>query len=391
MNIYHWFSKKPTVEKPNVGLILPGGGARGAYQVGVLKAIEELLPAGSASPFPVVTGTSAGSLNASMVASRSSNYTDGMRRLEGMWKNLHMDMVVRTEVSVALKTGAAWMWSFASRGSMDSPPRSLLDNSPLRSLLENHVNLARMRQCIETGHLQALGITSSSYAQGASITHFEGQPDLEGWERTRRFGIPTRLAINHLMASIAIPVVFPAVRIENDYHGDGSMRESAPLSPALHLGANKLLVISVRNPTLDEPPAVRQAPQYPSLGQITGYVFDTLFMDRLDSDIERLNRINFALSKTRRDTFRHGNSLLRPVEFLVISPSRDIRSIVARHTSAFPRSMKILLSGIGAMAKEGRPLTSYLLFDSAFCRELIELGYEDGQREREKLQALLEL
>jgi NTE family protein len=389
MGIQHWFSKRAITEKQTLGLILPGGGARNAYQVGVLKAVEELLPTGTQSPFPVVTGTSAGSLNAGMIASRSSDFSDGMRRLLGMWENLHMDMVVKTDAKTAAKTGARWVWSFASGGMRHSQPDSLLDNTPLRHLIENHVNLARMRQCIQAGQLRALGITASSYARGASITYFEGDESIPEWERTRRFGNPARLRIDHFMASIAIPVVFPAVKLNNEYHGDGSMRESAPLSPALHLGANKLLIISVRNPTDD---ASKMAePVYPNLGQIAGYMFDTLFIDRLDSDIERLDRINFALSKTRQSSFRHNDALLRPIEFLVISPSVDIRDIVAKHTRSFPRSMRVLLSGLGAMTKEGRPLTSYLLFDSAFARDLIELGYKDGYAQREKLQELLEL
>lgn len=389
MGIQHWFSKKTPPHKQTLGLILPGGGARTAYQAGVLKAVEELVPTGKPSPFPVVTGTSAGSLNAGMVASRSSDFSDGMRRLLGMWENLHMDMVVRTDAKTTTRTGARWIWSFASGGMRQSQPDSLLDNTPLRSLIENHVNLARMRQCMETGHLRAVGITASSYSRGASLTYFEGQEELQQWQRTRRFGIRSRLRIDHFMASIAIPVVFPAVKINNEYHGDGSMREAAPLSPALHLGADKLLIISVRNPTTDAVPTAE--PIYPNLGQIAGYMFDTLFIDRLDSDIERLKRINFALSQSKTPTFQHNDSLLRPIEFLVISPSVDIREIVARHVHSFPRSMRILLSGLGAMTKEGRPLSSYLLFDSGFARELIELGYKDGYAQRDKLQELLEL
>ena len=247
-----------------------------------------------------------------------------------------------------------------------------------------------MRQCVQSGHLEALGITASSYGRGASLTYFEGKEGLQPWERTRRFGVPARLRVDHFMASIAIPVVFPAVQIGSEYHGDGSMRESAPLSPALHLGANKLLIISVRNPQT-EYNQTDQVPRYPNLGFVAGYMFDTLFMDRLDSDIERLKRINFALSQTKQSTFKHDDSLLRPVEFLVISPSVDIREIVAKHVRRFPRSMRILLSGLGAMTKEGRPLTSYLLFDSNFARDLIELGYKDGVAQRAKLQELLEL
>ena len=389
MGIQHWFSKKAAAEKQMLGLILPGGGARNAYQVGVLKAVEELIPTGQPSPFPVVTGTSAGSLNAGLVASRSGNFSDGMHRLLGMWENLHMDMVVRTDAKTATRTGARWIWSFASGGMGKSQPDSLLDNTPLRSLIENHVNLARMRQCIQAGHLRGLGITASSYSRDASLTYFEGLEELQSWQRTRRYGVPTRLRIDHFMASIAIPVIFPAIKINNEYHGDGSMREAAPLSPALHLGANKLLIISVRNPQSQEAPTT--TPIYPNLGQIAGYMFDTLFIDRLDSDIERLNRINFALSQSKQHSFQHDDALLRPVEFLVISPSVDIRDIVAKHVRSFPRSMRILLSGLGAMTKEGRPLTSYLLFDSGFARDLIELGYKDGYAQREKLQELMEL
>ncbi len=387
MVIPHWFSRKADTSQKTLGLILPGGGARNAYQVGVLKAVEELVPTGSPSPFPVVTGTSAGSLNAGMIASRSSDFSDAIHRLTGMWENLHMDMVVRTDTKTTSKTAARWLWSFTSGG--NSQPDSLLDNTPLRSLIENHVNLARMRQCIAAGQLRALGVTSSSYSRGASITYFEGQDELKPWERTRRIGTPTRLRLDHFMASIAIPVVFPAIMMGNEYHGDGSMREAAPLSPALHLGADKLLIISVRNPQPDNVSALK--PRYPNLGQIAGYMFDTLFMDRLDSDIERLNRINFALAQTKRQMFQHNNAKLRPIEFLVISPSVDVRNIVAKHVHAFPRSMRILLKTFGAMNKEGRPLTSYLLFDSGFARELIDLGYHDGLAQRDKLQELLGL
>lgn len=386
----HWFSKKQSQEQQTLGLILPGGGARNAYQVGVLKAVEELITAKNPSPFPVVTGTSAGSLNAGMIASRSMDFNDGLQRLLGMWENLQMEMVVRTDAKSTTKTGARWLWSFASGGGGNSQPDSILDNTPLRSLIENHVNLARMRQCIHSGHLQALGITASSYGRGASLTYYEGHEELQPWERTRRYGLPTRLGVDHFMASIAIPVVFPAVKINNEYHGDGSMRESAPLSPALHLGANKLLIISVRNPQTEYDPR-NVAASYPNLGFVAGYMFDTLFMDRLDSDIERLKRINFALSQSKQVTFKHNDSILRPVDFLVISPSVDIREIVANHVKRFPRSMRILLSGLGAMTKEGRPLTSYLLFDSNFARDLIELGYNDGYAQRDKLQELLEL
>jgi NTE family protein len=212
---------------------------------------------------------------------------------------------------------------------------------------------------------------------------------LAPWKRTRRVGQATELTLDHLMASSAIPVLFPAVKLKNEYFGDGSMRQTAPLSPALHLGANRLLIIGVRNPRPDTPPVEGARIPYPSFGQITGYIFDTLFMDSLDADIERMRRINHTITETRDNRVEYKDSSLRQIEYLVITPSRDIREIVERYVGNFPRSVRILLKGIGALAREGRPLMSYLMFDAPFCKELMELGYEDGMAAREQVLQLL--
>ena len=193
------------------------------------------------------------------------------------------------------------------------------------------------------------------------------------------------------MASSAIPLVFPAVWLDDEYHGDGSMRESAPLSPAIHLGADRLLIIGVRNPAPDPKPAAGEKVPYPTIGQITGYMLDTLFMDRLDSDIERMNRVNHIIGETRSKYIEHEDTTLRPIEFLMISPSKDVREISERHTKDFPRSVRLLLRSLGALSHESRPLLSYLLFESAFCQELIELGYQDGLSARNEITELLEL
>jgi NTE family protein len=191
------------------------------------------------------------------------------------------------------------------------------------------------------------------------------------------------------MASSAIPVLFPAVKLGNEYFGDGSMRQTAPLSPALHLGANRLLIIGVRNPKLDVP-SEKTAVPYPTFGQISGYIFDTLFMDSLDADIERLRRINHTITETRDKQVEYKDTSLRQIDYLVISPSGDIREIVARYVQNFPRSVRVLLKGIGALAREGRPLMSYLMFDAPYCKELLELGYQDGMAAREEVLRLLD-
>jgi NTE family protein len=264
----------------------------------------------------------------------------------------------------------------------------VLDNSPLRELLERHIRFARIQHAIDSGDLQAVSVTASGYTSGLSVTFYQAVEGLKPWKRTRRLGQPTELTLNHLMASSAIPVLFPAVKLRNEYFGDGSMRQTAPLSPALHLGANRLLIIGVRNPTLDIP-SEKLAVPYPSFGQISGYIFDTLFMDSLDADIERMRRINHTITETRDKQVEYKDTSLRQIDYLMISPSRDIRAIVARYVQNFPRSVRVLLKGIGALAREGRPLMSYLMFDAPYCKELLELGYQDGMAAREEVLRLL--
>jgi NTE family protein len=385
----YWFSRKKKNEPSIPGLILPGGGARNAYQAGVLKAINELLPKDTPNPFPVICGTSSGAINAAILASNATQFSEGVSRLTGIWENFSCDKIFYTDAWTALKSGLQWAAAFATASLGTSSPRALLDNSPQRTFIESHIRLARIQHAIDTGALRALAITASSYSSGHSISYFQGIDGLLPWQRTRRFGIAQEINIDHLMASSAIPLVFPAVWLNNEYHGDGSMRESAPLSPALHLGANRLLIIGVRNPTPDAAPMAGAKAPYPTIGQITGYMLDTLFMDRLDSDIERLNRINLTINETPEKRVELEDITLRPIEFLTISPSKDVREIAQRHARDFPRSVRLLLKGLGALSQEGRPLVSYLLFESGFCRELMELGYQDGLASQAEIRELL--
>lgn len=352
----------------------------------MLKGIAEIWPQQRGNPFPVITGTSAGAINATVLAASAMRFRAGVARMVGVWSNFRSGKVIRDDGLNALRTGLHWAWSILTGGMGVGKPRSLLDNTPLRSLLEHQVNFARIQQSIDAGDLEALAITASSYHRARSVTFFQARDGIEGWSRTRREGMRCTLDLDHLMASVAIPVVFPAVWVREDYYGDGSMRQAAPLSAAIHLGAERLLVIGLRSEGMS---LLRQAPsepEYPTLGSIAGYMLDTLFMDSLYSDLERLTRINQLLQDQGP---AHGSAKVKEVAAHVILPSEDVLEITARHAKSMPRSVRFLLKSVGALNSGGLPLVSYLLFEEGYCRELIALGYRDALAQREHLLAFL--
>jgi NTE family protein len=385
----YWLSFKKKHEPQITGLVLPGGGARSAYQAGVLRAIADILPVDAGNPFQVISGASSGALNAVMLASNAMQFREGIRRLNGIWENFHVDKVFRTDAWTAVKSGFRWGVTFGSAGLIKGQPKSVLDNSPLREMLERHIRFPRIQQAIDRGALRAVAVTASGYTSGTSVSFYQGIRGLVPWKRTRRLGRPEELTLDHLMASAAIPWLFPAVMLHEEYYGDGSMRQTAPLSPALHMGANRLLIIGVRRPGPDPAPTHDAIVPYPTFGQIAGYIFDNLFMDSLDADIERMRRINHTIGETRGKRVEFMDTALRQIEYLMVAPSRDIREIVERYVGNFPLSVRILLMGLGAMAKEGRPLMSYLMFDAPYCKELIDLGYRDAMESRDQILHLL--
>lgn len=370
----------------DIGLVLPGGGARCAYQVGVLKAIAEILPKGAPSPFPVISGTSAGAINSVVLASRARRFSGAVSELEKVWGNFRTHHVFKSDAQTIVKTSARWLASIGTGGLLGNAPRSLLDNDPLRQLLNRHLRISHVQDSIDRGFLDAIAVTAAGYGSARSVSFYQGKTGLEPWSRVRRLGVPTTLRLDHLMASIAAPLIFPGVQIGREYYGDGAMRQATPLSPAVHLGAERILVIGVRNEERDPEPGPDDPVPYPSLGRVAGYMLDALLMDGLSADLERLARLNFIVNEQPNKTLEGDFESLRSIDAMIILPSQDIREIALRYIHEMPRSVRLLMRGLGALNYGGRQLVSYLLFEAGYTRELIRLGYADAMNRRQQLQ-----
>lgn len=373
--------------RPKTALILTGGGARAGYQVGVLKAIKELLPDSRVNPFPILCGTSAGAVNAAALAVWAEDFGTGVDRLHDIWTNFRAGHVYRADPAGVAIAGLRWLSAPALGWIAHRSPRSLLDNTPLRRLLEDFLDFERIDGAIARHALHSISITCSGYASGQSVTFFQGRADLEPWRRRQRFSAHVKLNLDHLMASSALPFIFPAVKLHREWFGDGSMRQLAPISPAIHLGADRVLVIGAGCMAADDQRPPGDA--YPTLAQIAGHALSGIFLDSLSADIERTSRINHTLSLIPEDVRLARGLALRPIDVVHISPSQRLDHLAARHAKALPPAMRALLRGIGAMNRNGGALTSYLLFEKPYTEALIALGYEDTMARRDELRCFL--
>lgn len=367
-------------------LILSGGGARAAYQVGVLLAIARLSPRHSGNPFPILCGTSAGGINAAALAAGADDFHHAVRELARAWLQLTPEQVYRASMPALFGRAAHWVVSLLVGGLGRHNPRSFLDNRPLGQLLGRMIDFAGIDRSIQLGYLRALAITASGYTSGQSVSFFQGCDALEGWQRAQRIGTRTQIGAEHLLASSAIPFVFPAAHLNREYFGDGSVRQVAPISPAIHLGAERVLVIGVA-PQREEPPPRERVVAYPPIAQVAGHLLDSIFIDGLEADLERVRRINRTVGLLpESERVRLG---LRPIEVFSITPSRPLERLAMPHRSTFPPGLRFMLSGLGAFRRQGTVVASYVLFHHEYTRQLIRLGYRDAMVQRTALTEFL--
>ena len=390
---------------PITGLVLSGGGARAGYQVGVLKAIAQLRRESGTdlrrNPFGVICGTSAGAINSAALACSADDFDAAVEQLTSVWRGFSAEQVYRADSLGVIRTGAQWLTMVSVGWALNrfrrARPRSLLDNAPLAELLARVVPLQRLPRLLASRHLQALAITASGYGSGEHVTFYQSAVPIAPWTRTQRQAVPTEIGLPHLLASSAIPFVFAATELDHEgqreWFGDGSMRQMAPISPAIHLGAQRVLVIGAGR--LHEPPG-RRAPNtgYPSIAQIAGHALSGIFLDALAADVERLDRINRTLALLS-DAQRLATPLRR-VQALVISPSQRLDDLAAQHIDALPRPVRALLGGVGVSSRlasqgpRGAALASYLLFEAPYTQALIALGEADTLARRDEVLAFFD-
>lgn len=368
-----------------VALVLQGGGARGAYQVGALKAIAEITGQHH-SPFPIICGASVGAINALPLATMADDYQAATDHLERLWRSLRCDSVYDTRSLPLLGTGAKWVWTLLFGQFGVKAPGAFLNNAPLRGLLRREFDRARMNAAIGSGALHALCITASSYDEGKAIIFFEGHDSIRDWERARRCGRRTRIGPQHLMASSSLPFVFPPVAVDGGFYGDGALRLTAPLSPAIHTGADRLMVIAARDNVPDPPPRDNLG-HCPTIGEMAGHALDILFNDNLDADHERMTRVNETVSLL--DEEARGKTPLRVIQTMRLSPSQDLREIAKRHAHEMPTAIRLLMRSLGSWSSDGR-LISYLLFESGYTGALIDLGYADTMKRSRAVREFLQ-
>lgn len=380
-------NKKRNYLSSKNALVLTGGGARAAYQIGVLSAIAKFIPRNHGIPFPILCGTSAGAINTTALGCYASCFNLGVKKLEWIWKNLDTAKIYHNDAKgVFGHIGQGMLASFQADYA-NKLPSSLLNNAPLRSLLNSVMNFKRIDNNILHGYLSAVSVTASSYNTGNSISFYQADDDTLPWKRAKRCGQPTQLNSEHLMASSAIPLVFPSIKIKDEHFGDGSVHQLSPLSPAIHLGAERIFVIGVDQPN-ERLHAAENNSHPPTAATIAGHLLDSIFADTMNSDLERMIRINETLKlipKSKKDNMEG----LKNIDSFIINPSHDFNAIALNYYSDLPLPVRLLLRSAGISNDSESSIISYLLFEKNFCTELIKLGFEDAMEQEKQIKNFL--
>jgi NTE family protein len=375
-----------------IGLVLTGGGARGAYQAGVLRGIAEILGRGSPNPFAVLTGVSAGAINATALAAGSDDFWAATSALHDTWHELRVDQVFRTDACSIAPIAARWMRDLALGGLLgETSSNHLLDTSPLRKLLASRIDFSRIRDHLANGAIHGLAVSATNYGSGAAVTFFDGSQTIMPWRRETRIARRATIDVRHVMASAAIPMFFPPERIANSFYGDGCVRLTAPLSPAVHLGAERVLAIGVRHSPAPAVAALRSDRGLADLGAIdvAGVLLNAVFLDSLEADIERMQRINRTLGLLAPEGRAAHPDGLRPIELFTIKPSRDLGMLAAQELTQLPATLEYMLRGLGASGGKGWDVLSYLAFDAAYTRILLDLGLADARAHEGAIRAFV--
>lgn len=373
-----------------IGLVLSGGGARAAYQVGAVRALSDILGR-QTTPFSILAGLSAGAINSTALAIGADDFAEASGRLNDVWMSLTPDRVFRTDFPKLASLGVRWFKDVTTGGVL-GPSRAnhLLDTAPLRELLTRELDVSRVQQHLRSGLLHGVAVSATNYLTGTTVTFFDGSDEIKPWVRHGRISVREPLGVEHVMASAAIPIFFPPVSVDGKIYGDGGVRMTTPLSPAIHLGAEKIVAIGIRYYRTPETTIALNADlraDSVSLAKISGVLLNSVFLDSLDNDMERLERINRTIGFVPEAERAKSPDLLRRIPALSLRPSQDLGRLAEDQYAQFPTTLRYLLRGIGASGESGWDLLSYVAFVPGYLATLIELGYADTLARRGEIEA----